>query len=214
MARSVQDLSNIGMQGALVRYNVKMTHGGGTTKIIQEAIAKALEEVGAYWHSTFLPLHFTYEANRKYVAGNIASTHPIPFAGYMLRAGDVREGHSGWKRTYTARKLRKFGHKRPLAYTGEAQKQALGGRRIHTTVQKGMNSGTVLAKVVYSVGMADMGADVQREAVPNSWRRSVRVGGPQKRAELTCVSLDEQKIMGEMLAEKIVNRLTKIFGGK
>jgi hypothetical protein len=68
---------------------------------------------GAYhWHRKILPQHFTNAASTRY--------------GYTPRIGERgRSGGTKFARTYTGRKLRLYGHSRPLVWTGESMLRAL-----------------------------------------------------------------------------------------
>ncbi len=72
---------------------------------LNPAKRKAFGEIGRIWHRSMRPQHFTREGARKY--------------GYLPRAGEQAvKGSKRWKRSYTGRKERKYGHRDPLVYTG------------------------------------------------------------------------------------------------
>jgi hypothetical protein len=67
------------------------------------------EELGVHWHDEFRPKHFTNRGATEY--------------GYTPRQGEnMGKDTKGFFRTYTGRKLRKFGHTRPLVKTGVSEK--------------------------------------------------------------------------------------------
>ena len=70
---------------------------------------EAFIEAGKLWHRHYRPKHFTLKGAREY--------------GYAPRSGERGSGR-GFKGSYTARKLKKFGHTRPLVYTGESAQLA------------------------------------------------------------------------------------------
>ncbi|MGB0714271.1 MAG: hypothetical protein ACPGXK_00220 [Phycisphaerae bacterium] len=70
---------------------------------------KAFMAAGRFWHRYFRPKHFTAKGAREY--------------GYAPRKGERGSGRA-FKGSYTARKLKRFGHTRPLVYTGESAQLA------------------------------------------------------------------------------------------
>ena len=71
---------------------------------------QSIEQVGKHWHKKYLPQHFGNAASRRY--------------GYTLRQGEKGSGKS-FRNSYTARKLYKYGHTRPLEFSGQGKSQAL-----------------------------------------------------------------------------------------
>lgn len=72
---------------------------------------QAYRAVGEYWHAHFLPQHFTTAGARKY--------------GYTPRQGEQGgQSPKQFWRSYTGRKLRYLGHKRPLVKSGESERRA------------------------------------------------------------------------------------------
>jgi hypothetical protein len=64
--------------------------------------------IGQLWHREMRPKHFTHAGAREY--------------GYTPRSGEsARPCSKGFRRSYTGRKLRKFGHTLPLVYTGTSR---------------------------------------------------------------------------------------------
>jgi hypothetical protein len=65
-------------------------------------------DVGTWWHKEIRPKHFTTAGGTEY--------------GYTPRSGERGSpGRKGFKATYTGRKLKKYGHTRPLELTGESK---------------------------------------------------------------------------------------------
>lgn len=66
---------------------------------------------GEFYHENYVDLHFRNSASLRY--------------GYRPRSGEPGSknppGSKYYKRTYTWRKLKKFGHTRPLEWTGESR---------------------------------------------------------------------------------------------
>lgn len=91
---------------------VKKTETGAAPKLLRRAWndihRDAAKFAGIYWHTHFRPLHFKNLATRRY--------------GYQFRQGENMQGAKGFRRTYTGQKLRKFGHTRPLVFTGTSER--------------------------------------------------------------------------------------------
>lgn len=78
-------------------------------KAFTAAIRAAWQTAGELWHDRFRPKHFTHAGAREY--------------GYLPRKGERGNEHEqGFRRSYTGRKLHKFGHTYPLVYTGESMR--------------------------------------------------------------------------------------------
>jgi hypothetical protein len=75
---------------------------------------EALRDGGVFWHGTFLPIHFTREAYQRY--------------GFMPRMGEGGTASKNFKRSYTGRKLRKWGHTNPLVWSGISRRLATARR--------------------------------------------------------------------------------------
>lgn len=69
--------------------------------------AQAWQETAEYFHEHLRDLRFTEEHGRK--------------AGYTPRKGEGESGKAYW-RSYMGRKRRKFGHSRPLEWSGETRR--------------------------------------------------------------------------------------------
>lgn len=64
--------------------------------------------MGRDWHTSYLRLHFQEDAFSRY--------------GYIRRKGMGRgPGSKGFGSTYTGKKLKQFGHSRPLVFSGEGE---------------------------------------------------------------------------------------------
>lgn len=71
----------------------------------QNAVVRAaMRQMGITWHQKIREKHFTNAGAAEY--------------GYMKRSGDVPGTYRKFARTYQGRKLKKYGHTRPLEYTG------------------------------------------------------------------------------------------------
>lgn len=90
----------------------KFKERGATPGIMKRELRKlqklAYEQDGLWWHKMFRPKHFTKRGATEY--------------GYAPRQGEAGSGWSkGFRRSYTGKKLRRYGHTRPLVLTGETQ---------------------------------------------------------------------------------------------
>lgn len=88
---------------------------GATPGILQKERGRvqkdAFHGIGARWHKEFLGKHFENSAYSRYPGV------------YQPRKGERGSGRH-FKGSYTAKKLRMFGHTRPLVYTGESLRLA------------------------------------------------------------------------------------------
>jgi hypothetical protein len=67
--------------------------------------------MGTWWHAQMRPKHFTHRGATEY--------------GYDPRQGERGSGAKTFKRSYSGRKLRKFGHTLPLVWTGASRTRSL-----------------------------------------------------------------------------------------
>lgn len=93
-------------------FEITITKTGPTPKLVQRELnninREAARTMGQVWSTRFREHHFTNAASAEY--------------GYTPRQGEAgRPGRRGFKRSYTGRKLAKFGHTRPLEKTGDSR---------------------------------------------------------------------------------------------
>jgi hypothetical protein len=74
-----------------------------------QIVRDAWIEVAHFWHEHILPKHFTEEGGREY--------------GYMARKGDQVSGKA-FNSTYQGKKLKKWGHQKPLVWSGELEQKS------------------------------------------------------------------------------------------
>lgn len=90
--------------------NKTRRRGLATGQLAQRALntirRETLHAGGEYWHHEIRPRHFTNAGSREY--------------NYAPRSGEPGSGRA-FKGSYTHRKLREFGHTRPLERTGESK---------------------------------------------------------------------------------------------
>lgn len=91
------------MNGLLVQVEYRGAVPSRMRSVLRAANKAAFLEIGELWHKVMRPKHFTEEGARKY--------------GYQKRKGEGESGRAFW-RSYTGRKMRKFGHTRPLEWSG------------------------------------------------------------------------------------------------
>lgn len=103
---------------------------------IRSHMREALGAMGRAWHREFLPLHFEESAFDRY--------------GYYMRRGmgQDKEGKA-YRRSYTYRKLQKYGHQRPLVLTGET----LALSRMLKLVVTAKSAERASARVILPVGL-------------------------------------------------------------
>jgi hypothetical protein len=81
----------------------------GIQKAVTEALRDGWYQAALYFHLTLREKRFTAEHARK--------------AGYAPRKGqDKGQGSKSFWKSYTGRKMKKFGHTRPLEFTGRTRK--------------------------------------------------------------------------------------------
>src|SRR5687768_3579577 len=79
---------------------------GRKKSIVNRAVKEALTATAKEWHQKYYTLHFTKSGAVRY--------------GYYKRKGEGQTpGSKPFKRSYTGRKLKEFGHTDPLKYSGE-----------------------------------------------------------------------------------------------
>jgi hypothetical protein len=82
---------------------------GLSAKWHNEAAKEGWQHTGRYWVEHLRDKHFTPEGAREY--------------GYKKRKGEGMAVNSkGYERTYTARKMARFGHTDPLTYSGDSRR--------------------------------------------------------------------------------------------
>lgn len=106
---------------------VTLTKRGPTPKLLARELnninREAARTMGQLWHQRYFPKHFTQAGATEY--------------GYVPRQGmPGRPGPRGFKRSYTGRKLAKYGHTHPLELTGESKERA-SHPRITATAKRG-----------------------------------------------------------------------------
>ena len=77
-------------------------------KIMRAATKLGYESAGLWWHKECRPKHFTREAYQLYQ--------------YTPRQGEANTKTRIFKKSYTGRKLIKFGHTNPMVYTGVSER--------------------------------------------------------------------------------------------
>ena len=92
--------------------SINIIEKGATPGIIKKLWNKLAREcwiaMGEHWHREMRAKHFTHRGASEY--------------GYDKRQGEGRSpGDKGFLRTYTGRKLRRFGHTYPLVWSGASR---------------------------------------------------------------------------------------------
>lgn len=86
------------------------TGAGIPKRQLNQMLRSGFEELGVKWHREYRPLHFTNQASTRY--------------NYQPRQGERGSNvpfRSKNRLSYTARKLRNYGHTKPLVLTGESE---------------------------------------------------------------------------------------------
>ena len=103
---------------------VTMKWSGPTPRIakrrMNHIIKAANRDMGIFWWRMMRAKHFTHAGAREY--------------GYTPRKGERGSGRA-FRGSYTAQKLRAFGHTKPLVFTGTSEKLA-GIRDVRATFKK------------------------------------------------------------------------------
>ncbi len=94
-------------------YEVALKSTGPTPKLLRRELNNchrdAAANMGEFWHERFRAKHFTNAGATEY--------------GYTPRQGERGRPSGKFRSSYTGRKLTKFGHTRPLVYTGESERR-------------------------------------------------------------------------------------------
>lgn len=80
--------------------------GQPARRALNDAARETMLEAGELWHRDIRPKHFRNSATSEY--------------GYAPRSGE-RGSNRPFKGSYTEGKLRKYGHTRPMVYSGESE---------------------------------------------------------------------------------------------
>lgn len=82
---------------------------------MQNDIARNVaSELGDFWYDNYLERHFDPKWAKQYAAENPGAYEP-------RQGEDMPSGSKGFWRTYTGRKVRKYKHRNPLQWTGNAR---------------------------------------------------------------------------------------------
>lgn len=102
--------------------------------------------LGAYWHRELRPKHFTVAGGREY--------HYAP-----------RQGETGadWKRSYTGIKFTAKGHRKPLVYSGESERESRAARIVatSTSTRSSVRVTMQVPKLNYKGGGIDMAEELR-----------------------------------------------------
>lgn len=81
-----------------------------TPSAMREQLKAGWSRVAFYWHEHYREKHFSQEGAREY--------------NYSPRAGEPGNERKKFWSSYTGRKIRKWGHRRPLEWSGESHHRA------------------------------------------------------------------------------------------
>ena len=135
-----------------------------TKKELRDSAKAEFASLGSHWHANMMPGHFEKSAEGKY--------------HYKPRNA-----------SYIRRKARKYGHTRPLDYSGEMKRQATRMAKI-TSTSKGARVTMSGPRYLYM------------------YRKDYKQ--PDKAAELTFITNEEVNLLAQILDKKITARLNSI----
>ena len=154
---------------------ITVTEIGATPGILKKHFnaltKKCWEAMGNYWHAHLREKHFTHAGATEY--------------GYDKRQGERGSpGDKGFRRSYTGRKLRRFGHTYPLVWSGASRtltrirnvKSTKDGCRVVMNVptlnfRKGkLGRGKTMREEMTTVSQRE------RELLPGVWDREFQKG--------------------------------------
>jgi len=153
---------------------VKTTHSGAITIRKRDANAALKQEwarVGKTWHKKFVPLHFTRTAYSRY--------------NYQKRT-----------KAYTRQKRKKWGHVKPLTWSGTTQKAITAA----PTIKSSANKVTI-----------DMAAGNLLNTRKGKYQKAKPI---DKRAELLRVTRAEQNELSDQMQRGLDDRIRKHFHQK
>ena len=131
--------------------------------------------IGHYWHRALRPKHFTHRGATEY--------------NYEPRVGERWNlGSKGFRASYTGRKLRRFGHTRPLVYTGQSERDSKIARIVATSKR---------VRVIMTLPRLN-------------WRHPSR--GKTMREELTTISKGEERLLLRLFRDRVIAGLNGIKG--
>lgn len=93
--------------GAVIKYSGVLSKNLSKRTLNAHVLKPAYHDIGVYWHTHYRKKHFTHAGASEY--------------GYTPRKGDRGSGRR-FKGSYTAKKIRKWGHSKPLIWTGESER--------------------------------------------------------------------------------------------
>lgn len=135
-----------------------------TKKELRAAVKPELARVVQWWHSKILPGHFLIAAEGKY--------------RYRRRSA-----------SYLRQKVKRFGHRRPLEYTGDMKRQVTSMARI-TSTSKGAKVNMTGPRYLYM------------------YRKDLKQ--PDKAAELTAITASEVDKLAQILDRRLTRRLNSV----
>jgi len=158
---------------------IRVTKTGATPDIAKRAFnnikKRAYKSVGLFWHASGMKSeHFTDRGRRKHK--------------YTPRKGErLARSSQAFKKSYSGRKLKKYGHLLPLVYSGVSRALALSGRRV-TATSKGMRA------IVSAPGL--------NRKHPNS--------KVDMRDEVTRVTPEEERTLVKLMDDRITRGFSRV----
>ena len=157
----------------MIRQTYTQTGIGALTRTqINTEAREAIRETGEEWFEEYLPKHFGRNARSLY--------------RYAPRSGDRGSGRR-FRGSYQARKLRQFGHTRPLEFRGDTKRRQLRSKNIKATATSRRARATIF--------------------LLQAWNRRNPHSNINMLDEVRTVIPSEERELGEFNAERLDDRL-------
>ncbi len=158
---------------------IKITYSGAVPALAKRALNRLYKQAfaitGRAWHTRFHRKHFTHAGAREY--------------RYDPRQGErMTRGSKRYRKSYTARKERIFGHTLPLVWSGASRKLA-SIKDVRATSKRAR-------VVIHARGL----------------NRPRRGGKKPMREEMTTLSAREERILLDRFAAAMMTRLSRVKG--
>lgn len=174
--------------------------GFSNVRKFKRALKRGLEQMGLFFHDEILPKHFTVRGAKEYGYQRRQWTT----RGRRFSKSQGRSIRTGERPGYEQRKIRFKGHRRPLVWSGEAERMILNHAKVTGTASKVSVVVKVPPYMLYKRGGVRLSAsDRQRRRSALSAGRTPEPGAksqqPDKMAELHAMSRADWEAMAEFL---------------
>jgi len=146
--------------GFAVTYIGPIAPRGVTRRSARRALKASWFDIGKLWAGKFRPKHFTEKGAREYK--------------YTTRQGQRgTPGTASFRRSYTGRKYRTYGHRDPLVWTGQSRSMSRVARISATSNRVRISMSTPRLNYRHRSGRINM-ADELRRVSPREMREIVK----------------------------------------